>query len=64
MPQEVECVAIVKTYIFPEGTVHIDDDCDRDASAEERTRRIEQVRKVAAEIISAERIRRAAGNGA
>ena len=36
-------MAIVKTYHYPNGTVHIDDDCYRDVSPQEMQRRIERL---------------------
>lgn len=43
--------AIVKTYHYPNGTVHIDDDCYRDVSPEEMQRRIERLQKTAWELL-------------
>ncbi len=51
-------MAIAATYRYPEGTVHIDDDCYRDVSEEEMARRIARAQQAALEILQNERIRR------
>ena len=44
-------MAIVKTYQCGHVTVHIDDDCYRDASPEEIQRRIQHMLDVAGEVL-------------
>lgn len=44
-------MAIVKTYQYPHGTVHICDDAYKDASPEEIARRIRVMQRVAGEIM-------------